>query len=94
MPTPAGIVSSAISRMPERRLADERGAVAPGDGPRHLGLERGRDRHREQSVREHEERERVEVRGGVARPGIGEVADTTISATWLAATKPSVQPTA
>ena len=44
------------------------------DGRGHLGDERRGDRHRQQAVGEDEEREGVEVGGGVAGAGVGEVA--------------------
>ncbi len=58
----------------ERRLVDERRPLLAGDRARHLRLERGGDRHGEQAVGEHEERERGEVRRRVAGSGFGQVA--------------------
>ncbi len=59
---------------PQRGLVDESGAIASSDRSRHLGLERGRDRHRQEPVGKHEERERIDVGAGVARSGFGEIA--------------------
>ncbi len=75
MPTPAGIVSSAVIRTPSDAWSTNAGTLLAGHGTRHLGLERRGDRHGEQSVGQHEERERGEVGGRVTGPGLGEVAD-------------------
>ena len=72
--TPAGSVSRATRRVPSDAWSQNDGRSPAGDGAGHLGRERGGDRHGQQAVGEHEERERVEVGAGVAGARVGEVA--------------------
>ena len=70
----------------ERRAAMNAALSRAGDGAGHLGDERRGDRHRQQPVGEHEERERLEVgRRRRREPGSARLRTTTI-ATWLATT--------
>ena len=61
-PTPAGMVSSAVIRIPSDAAFVKSRLRAVRDRSCHLRLERRGDRHAEQAVREDEERERQDVR--------------------------------
>ncbi len=76
----------------ERGLLDERAAlVLAGDRSRHLRLEGRRDRHGQQTVRQHEERECREVGGRIARTRLGEIADEHRAPPGWRRRNPSVQ---
>ena len=75
-PAAAGSVSSTMQPCALGQPSHELGTVATQHGPCQLGLERRRDRDGQQSVRQHEPCEGVDVRGQDARTFVlGEVAD-------------------